>query len=84
MPGQHLSACDPLVILQVKHWITFNEPFIFTWLGHGIGFLAPGLSEPGEGVYQVAHNVIRAHTRAYHVYKNDFKNKQNGLLSSFD
>ncbi|BFZ09251.1 hypothetical protein BsWGS_12290 [Bradybaena similaris] len=78
--GEYARLCFQSFGDRVKHWITFNEPFIFIWLGHGDGFLAPGLSEPGEGVYQVAHNVIRAHTRAYHIYRNDFKNKQNGMV----
>lgn len=27
---------------RVKHWITFNEPWVFTWLGYVMGIHAPG------------------------------------------
>ncbi|KAG0504027.1 hypothetical protein HPP92_004099 [Vanilla planifolia] len=30
-----------------KHWITFNEPYIFTTLGYGFGIHAPGRCTPG-------------------------------------
>ncbi|KAG0499843.1 hypothetical protein HPP92_004534 [Vanilla planifolia] len=32
---------------RVKHWITFNEPYIFTTLGYGFGIHAPGRCTPG-------------------------------------
>lgn len=42
--------------------------------------MAPGLKGPGTKIYRAGHNLIRSHAKAYHVYKNEFKNKQNGKL----
>jgi beta-glucosidase/6-phospho-beta-glucosidase/beta-galactosidase len=36
--------CFPL---QVKLWITFNEPWIVAWLGYGVNSFAPGKYGPG-------------------------------------
>ncbi|RUS76031.1 hypothetical protein EGW08_016209 [Elysia chlorotica] len=65
---------------RVKYWITFNEAFVVSWLGYGIGVFAPGVYDPGLGVYRVAHNIIRSHSRAYHVYNNNFKRLYNGQV----
>jgi beta-glucosidase/6-phospho-beta-glucosidase/beta-galactosidase len=46
--------------------------------GYADGTYAPGIKQPGTAPYTVAHNLVRAHARAYHVYKNEFKNKQKG------
>lgn len=59
-------------------WITFNEPFVVSWLGYGIGVFAPGINKPGEGAYRVTHNIIRSHARAYHVYKTHYKHRYHG------
>ena len=29
---------------RVKNWMVLNEPSVFSWLGHGLGFHAPGLA----------------------------------------
>ena len=61
-------------------WITFNEAYVVSWLGHGIGVFAPGIHEPGEGVYRVAHNIVRSHARAYRVYDTHFRHLYRGGL----
>ncbi|KAK7499145.1 hypothetical protein BaRGS_00009692 [Batillaria attramentaria] len=65
---------------RVPLWITFNEAFVVAWLGHGIGIFAPGITEPGVGVYTVAHNIIRSHSRAYHTYRRHFQPLYNGKV----
>lgn len=78
----HFLSC--LQIFQVKLWITFNEPFVVSWLGHGIGVMAPGISEPGSTVYTVTHNIIRSHVKAYHTYNDHFRSHFNGrFVKSF-
>ncbi|GFN90101.1 lactase-phlorizin hydrolase-like [Plakobranchus ocellatus] len=65
---------------RVKYWITFNEAFVVSWLGYGIAVFAPGVYDPGVGVYRVAHNIIRSHSRAYHIYNNNFKSLYGGQV----
>lgn len=65
---------------RVKLWITFNEAFVVAWLGYGIGVFAPGVSSADTGAYEVAHNIIRSHTRAYRTYETSFKTLQQGQV----
>ncbi|MFI5352237.1 MAG: GH1 family beta-glucosidase [Candidatus Binatales bacterium] len=35
---------------RVKHWMVFNEPWVFTILGYLAGMHAPGRNEPGQAL----------------------------------
>ncbi|KAL4223206.1 hypothetical protein ACF0H5_016678 [Mactra antiquata] len=63
---------------RVKYWITFNEPWIVSYLGYGVAVFPPGLH---ENVYDVTHNLIKAHAKAYRVYKRKYshQNAQVGI-----
>ncbi|XP_070577056.1 lactase/phlorizin hydrolase-like [Ptychodera flava] len=65
---------------RVKYWVTFNEPYVVTWLGYGIGVFAPGIYDPGYAPYRAAHTIIKAHAKAYNVYQEKYKS-QGGLIS---
>ncbi|XP_064613344.1 lactase/phlorizin hydrolase-like [Liolophura sinensis] len=65
---------------RVKLWITFNEPWVVSVLGHAYGSFAPGIHEPNTGPYRATHNIIRAHAKAYHTYVNNFKHSQHGKV----
>ena len=45
---------------RVAYWCPVNEPNVVTWLGHGMGVHAPGLTE-GLGALPVAHHLMLAH-----------------------
>jgi lactase-phlorizin hydrolase len=64
---------------RVKQWITFNEPICTVWLGYGNGAHAPGVKDPSKSTFQAAHNLIRAHARAYRTYCAEFKPTQKGV-----
>lgn len=49
---------------RVKHFITFNEPQCFIGLGFLSGAHAPGLKVPYKDVFQMCHNVLKAHGAA--------------------
>lgn len=58
---------------RVKHWITLNEPYVYTVYGYEDGVFAPGRSErPGTEPYIVAHNLLRAHAAAVKEYRENF------------
>jgi beta-glucosidase len=48
---------------RVKNWITLNEPWCSSVLGHGLGVFAPGRKSPDEP-YIAAHNLLIGHARA--------------------
>lgn len=62
----------------MKKWITFNEPWVVSWLGYGGSDMAPGRNEPAKMPYIVAHNIIRAHGKTYQQYNIHFKTTQKG------
>ncbi|OXA44769.1 Myrosinase 1 [Folsomia candida] len=65
---------------RVKHWITFNEPWVVCWQGYGVGSKAPGIVDPAELPYQCVHNILKAHGKTYRLYESDFKTQQRGYV----
>uniref|UniRef100_A0A914X7K2 Uncharacterized protein n=1 Tax=Plectus sambesii TaxID=2011161 RepID=A0A914X7K2_9BILA len=65
---------------RVKMWITFNEPWVTSWLGYGTGGNAPGKKDVCYGVYTVTHNIIKSHARAYRLYDQQYRSTQNGKV----
>ncbi len=64
---------------RVKQWITLNEPWVVAIAGHATGELAPGMVDPGIADYAVAHNLIKAHAKAYRLYHSKYAATQNGM-----
>lgn len=67
------------LIFQVKFWITLNEPWVVSVLGYENGEMAPGIKGKGDHLYIVAHNLIKAHAKAYRLYEKEFKSSQKGM-----
>lgn len=53
---------------RVKHWITFNEPWVTAVCGHGTGTMAPGRRSPDEP-YAAAHHQLLAHAKTVALYR---------------
>lgn len=54
---------------KVKYWVTFNEPYIVCQQGYENGKKAPAITKaPGVDLYICAHNVLKAHAKAYRIY----------------
>ena len=49
---------------RVTYFITFNEPQCFIGLGYLEAVHAPGVTAPYKDVFQMAHNVMKAHGAA--------------------
>jgi beta-glucosidase len=43
---------------RVKHWITFNEPFVSAFLGYQYGNHAPGRQEAGSALRAAHHHLV--------------------------
>ncbi len=48
---------------RVKHWITFNEPWVYAVLGHRLGVHAPGRKSISAAV-KTAHHQLLSHGKA--------------------
>ena len=60
---------------RVKFWITINEPEVVADQGYGYAAMAPGLKNQQ---WTARYNTVRAHAKAYDVYKKEFKDIQQG------
>ncbi len=62
--AEYAAKVSELYSDRVKHFITFNEPQCF--IGHGYlkGQYAPGLKVPYKDIFQMCHNVLKAHGAA--------------------
>ncbi|CAK9328041.1 unnamed protein product, partial [Citrullus colocynthis] len=71
---------------RVKHWMTFNEQYIFVTNSYAIGIFAPGRcsswvssfrctlgGDSGTEPYIVGHHQILAHTAAVMIYKTKYQ-----------
>nr|TKR58119.1 beta-glucosidase 24-like [Populus alba] len=76
---------------RVKHWITLNEPTMFTMQGYIAGMFPPGRcsawmgknctgGDAGAEPYTVSHNQILAHAAAVKLYRTRFQAKQKGKI----
>ncbi|KAI0657621.1 beta-glucosidase 1B [Cubamyces menziesii] len=74
---------------RVKYWLTMNEPWCISVLGHGRGVFAPGRSsdrtrspegDSSKEPWIVGHNVILSHAYAVKLYREQFKAAQGGTI----
>lgn len=65
---------------RVKHWITINEPLMVCQMGYGDKLMAPAIVSKGIGNYLCFKNLLLAHAEAYHLYDDEFRNSQNGII----
>lgn len=77
--ADYAQTCFELFGSKVKYWATFNEPRNQCQQGYGEGGKAPQIISPGIGEYWCAHNVLKAHAEAWHIYDKRFRRKQKGL-----
>ncbi|NXS88978.1 LPH hydrolase, partial [Erpornis zantholeuca] len=79
--GSFADFCFQTFGDRVKFWITFNEPNIIAWLGYGLGTFPPNVKNPGSAPYRVAHILLKAHARAYHIYDDKYRASQGGVIA---
>ncbi|CEM18318.1 unnamed protein product [Vitrella brassicaformis CCMP3155] len=60
---------------MVKHWITFNEPWVFCKHGYQAGAHAPGVRSR-YGHLQCGHNVLLAHAKTYALWQDKYATKR--------
>jgi len=74
---------------EVKHWITFNEPWCSSILGYNTGLFAPGhtsdrtkspIGDSSTEPWLVGHNFLIAHGTAVKIYREEFKPTNGGQI----
>ena len=62
--ADYAAKISELYSNRVKYFITFNEPQCFIGLGYLKGVHAPGLKVSHKDIFQMWHNVLKAHGAA--------------------
>ncbi|NXL89715.1 LPH hydrolase, partial [Alectura lathami] len=65
---------------RVKFWITFHEPWVISYAGYGTGEHPPGITDPGVASYKVAHTILKAHAKVWHLYDDRYRSQQRGKV----
>ncbi|XP_060595948.1 lactase/phlorizin hydrolase-like [Ruditapes philippinarum] len=78
--AEYADACFNAFGDRVKFWITLNEPWVVSLLGHEYAAMAPGLKTSGTAIYKVSRTLILAHAKAYRVYEKKYRSTQHGQV----
>ncbi|XP_015724338.1 lactase-phlorizin hydrolase [Coturnix japonica] len=65
---------------RVKFWVTFHEPWVISYAGYGTGEHPPGITDPGIASYKVAHTILKAHAKVWHLYNDRYRSQQQGRV----
>jgi beta-glucosidase len=66
---------------RVKYWVTFNEPWVYSFCGHLYGVHAPGLKDLKTAL-AVAHNILLAHGKSLPIIRGNVAGAQVGLVNN--
>jgi len=64
---------------RVKNWITHNEPWCISHLGHEQGCHAPGLKDPATAL-RASHHLLLSHGRAVPVIRGEVAGAEVGIV----
>ncbi|XP_030621245.1 beta-klotho [Chanos chanos] len=79
--ADYAAFCFATFGTEVKIWLTMHNPFLLALQGYGTGVHAPGETGDPKTPFTVAHNLIKAHAKAWHVYNSRFRPQQKGRVS---
>ncbi|XP_072400061.1 myrosinase 1-like [Diabrotica undecimpunctata] len=78
---EYARVCFSLFGDDVKYWATFNEPIAVCNGGYASGLVPPLIRSEGIKEYVCVYHLLLAHARAWHVYDEEFRQKQRGKIS---
>ena len=65
---------------RVKHWITFNEPWVFSCSGYYFGEDAPGWTNGIKAALTTTHHALIAHGKAVSLLRKNVTDGQIGIV----
>jgi beta-glucosidase len=68
---------------RVTHWITHNEPWVVSWVGHAWGHHAPGRTSDPDAL-ATAHHLLLAHGRAVDILRRLSPDSEVGITLNLD
>jgi len=66
---------------RVKDWMTFNEPWVYSFCGHLYGVHAPGIKDLPTAL-AVAHNILVAHGKSVPVIRKNVSEAKVGIVNN--
>jgi beta-glucosidase len=66
---------------RVKNWMTFNEPWVYSFCGHLYGVHAPGVKDLSTTL-AVAHNILVAHGKSVPVIRANVPGAKVGIVNN--
>ncbi|XP_028316351.1 beta-klotho [Gouania willdenowi] len=78
---EYAAFCFHTFGRDVRYWITMHNPYLMAVQGYETGVHAPGEMGGTAVSLIVAHNLIRAHAKAWHIYNTNFRPTQGGKVS---
>lgn len=86
---RYADVCFARLGDKVKHWITYNEPGVYTLAGYAAGVHAPARSSNRElnaegdsstEPFIVGHTELVSHAYAVQLYRDKYQKKQQGMI----
>jgi beta-glucosidase len=68
---------------RVRHWITHNEPWVVSWVGHAWGHHAPGGTSDPDAL-ATAHHLLLSHGRAVDILRRHSPGSEVGITLNLD
>jgi beta-glucosidase len=68
---------------RITHWITHNEPWVVSWVGHAWGHHAPGGTSDPDAL-ATAHHLLLSHGRAVDIIRRRSPGSQVGITLNLD
>jgi beta-glucosidase len=68
---------------RVAHWITHNEPWVVSWVGHAWGHHAPGGTSDPDAL-ATAHHLLLSHGRAVDIIRRLSPGSEVGITLNLD
>ncbi len=67
----------------VKNWMTFNEPWVYSFCGHLFGNHAPGLKDLKTAL-GVTHNILLSHAKTVEYVKSKYEDLEIGIVNNLE
>ncbi len=81
--AEYVDAVSARLGDRVGHWITHNEPWVVSWVGHGWGHHAPGRQSESDAL-ATAHHLLVSHGRAVEILRRNSPAAEVGITLNLD
>ena len=81
--AEYVEAVSERLGDRVGHWITHNEPWVVSWVGHGWGHHAPGRESESDAL-ATAHHLLLSHGQAVEILRRNSPSAEIGITLNLD